>query len=101
MITKGLVRRSLAVLPLLLCAEVAWGQDTLRFYTLTPCRLADTRGPAGDFGGPALTSGTSRSFTAANRCGVPADAAALYVNATAIEPTDQGYIALSPSSAVP
>jgi hypothetical protein len=101
MITLALVRRPLAVLPLLLCADASRGQDALRFYTLTPCRLADTREPSGEFGGPALTSGTSRSFTAANRCGVPADARALYVNATAIEPTDRGRIALSSSSAVP
>src|SRR6266545_2772784 len=32
------------------------------FYTLIPCRLADTRDPTGPFGGPALQAGSTRAF---------------------------------------
>ena len=34
----------------------------LAFYPLTPCRIADTRNPAGVFGGPAFSAGQTRSF---------------------------------------
>ena len=34
----------------------------LRFVPVTPCRIADTRNPAGPFGGPFITGGTSRGF---------------------------------------
>src|ERR1017187_929206 len=44
----------------------------LRFVPITPCRVADTRNPPGDFGGPSITGGTSRDFTIPNSaCGVP------------------------------
>jgi hypothetical protein len=32
------------------------------FVGVTPCRIVDTRGPVGAFGGPALTAGVPRSF---------------------------------------
>jgi hypothetical protein len=62
------------------------------FYTLPPCRLVDTR--AGD--GPALTPGGVRSFEVAGRCGVPPDAVALAVNATAVAPSRGGHLTLFP-----
>ena len=34
----------------------------LRFVPVAPCRVADTRNPAGPFGGPFITGGTSRGF---------------------------------------
>ncbi|MGA2117739.1 MAG: hypothetical protein ABSH56_23645 [Bryobacteraceae bacterium] len=34
----------------------------LNFYTVTPCRIADTRGSDGTFGGPIMGSSTSRTF---------------------------------------
>src|ERR1700693_3746127 len=35
----------------------------LPFIGVTPCRVVDTRTPVGPFGGPAFTSGLTRSFT--------------------------------------
>ena len=35
----------------------------LSFYTVTPCRLADTRNANGPLGGPALQAGAVRPFT--------------------------------------
>ena len=35
----------------------------LPFIGVTPCRVVDTRNPVGPFGGPAFTSGLTRSFT--------------------------------------
>jgi hypothetical protein len=57
------------------------------FFTLTPCRLIDTRNPTGPYGGPSLAAGASRSFTLAGQCGIPPTATALSVNVVSIGPT--------------
>jgi hypothetical protein len=60
------------------------------FYTVTPCRIADTRNPDGPSGGPALAAGDSRSFPATGLCGIPATARAIAVNLAVFLPTDVG-----------
>ncbi|MES1243205.1 MAG: matrixin family metalloprotease [Acidobacteriota bacterium] len=67
------------------------------FFTLTPCRLLDTRDPDGDYGGPALQTGQSRTFAAAGRCGIPSTAIALSINVTAVAPSANGNLVLFPS----
>ncbi|MFN2386619.1 MAG: hypothetical protein ABR576_10100, partial [Thermoanaerobaculia bacterium] len=32
------------------------------FVAMVPCRIVDTRGPVGLYGGPALAAGTTRDF---------------------------------------
>jgi streptogramin lyase len=44
-------------------------------YTLTPCRVMDTRNPAGPLGGPALAANTTRLFTVAGKLRHPLDRA--------------------------
>jgi hypothetical protein len=66
------------------------------FHTLTPCRVLDTRGPAGDNGGPALGGGMSRVFPFAGRCGIPATAKAVALNITVIDATQLGHLRLYP-----
>jgi beta-mannanase/chitodextrinase len=62
-------------------------------------RLADTRTTAPV--GP-IAAGTSRCFTVAGQAGIPADAAGVIVNLTAIGPTGQGWLTLFPNGqAVP
>jgi len=68
-----------------------------RFYTLTPCRAADTREPDGPSGGPALSPNADRSFAFWNRCGVPATARAVSVNLTVTQPAAQGHLTLYPA----
>ncbi len=63
------------------------------FYTLTPCRLVDTRSP-GD--GPALAAGEIRELDLVSRCGVPASAVALSLNITAVQPTGAGHLSFAP-----
>jgi len=70
------------------------------FYTLTPCRVVETRSANGPRGGPALTGGTVRSFPIAGNCGVPADAMAVAINVTVTEPTAAGDLGLAPTSTV-
>lgn len=79
-------------------AEVA-----LKFHTLPPCRVVDTRGPAGPTGGPSLAAGTARTFPIASACGVPAWASAVALNLTVVSPTVAGDLRLYPGgeAAVP
>lgn len=67
------------------------------FFTLTPCRLLDTRDPNGPYGGPVLLAGQLRTFSAAGRCGIPSTAAAFSINVTAVSPTAGGYLSLMPA----
>ena len=75
------------------------GVDTglLDYYTLPPCRLADTRNANGPSGGPALNGGAVRTFPVTGICDVPADALAVSVNITAFQPTGSGALRLFPS----
>jgi hypothetical protein len=68
----------------------------LAFHTLTPCRLVDTRGPSGSFGGPALAANTSRTFIVVGRCGLPATAWAVALNVAVTAPTAAGYLRVYP-----
>lgn len=73
------------------------------FYTVTPCRLIDTRGPTGPYGAPSLAAGNNRSFVATGEgvpCGVPASATAISINITAVLPTTgPGHLTFYPSGA--
>lgn len=69
-----------------------------QFYSVTPCRVADTRNPQGAFGGPALVAGVARNFqvTAAG-CGIPANATAFALNITAVPIGPLGYVTVWPA----
>jgi hypothetical protein len=70
------------------------------FYIVTPCRVADTRNPAGPSGGPILGAGTTRSFPLTGGvCGIPATALAVSVNLTAVGAVAPGYLTLYPGDA--
>ncbi len=74
------------------------GAGTLQFYPLAPCRVLDTRGPTGTFGGPALTAGIARSFPIrSSACGVPATAQAYSFNVTAVPHGRLGFLTLWPT----
>lgn len=72
-----------------------------RLYTITPCRLVDTRNPDGPFGGPALAAGAVRSFSVSGGgCPIPADAAAVSLNITVADPTAPGTLTFFPGTGV-
>ena len=54
----------------------------LQFFTVTPCRVLDTRTAEGPSGGPALVAGAIRTFPAANICNIPSSAHAIVANLT-------------------
>ena len=68
------------------------------YYPLTPCRLVDTRGAAGPFGGPSLTAGSTRTFALPSAsCGLPPRALAYSLNMTVVPPGPLGYLTVWPA----
>jgi hypothetical protein len=68
------------------------------FFTVTPCRLIDTRNAAGEYGGPAIEAGTDRTFDiVSGACGIPATASAISVNVTVTGATAAGNLRLFPA----
>lgn len=66
------------------------------FYTVAPCRIVDTRGPAGPYGGPALQGRQTRAFALGGECGVPTSAKAVALNVTVVGATARGYLTIYP-----
>ncbi|HYU35720.1 MAG TPA: hypothetical protein VEW48_26485 [Thermoanaerobaculia bacterium] len=73
----------------------------LDFYTLSPCRLLDTRQAYGATGGPALPPTVPRVLVVKSLCGIPAGAKALAVNLTVVNPPGAGFVRLFPGNADP
>jgi len=81
---------------------VLYPNNATRFYTIPPCRLADTRNPVGPSGGPAIGASAVRTFPVAGQCGIPSTARSVALNVTAIVPGAAGNLRLFPSgTAVP
>jgi hypothetical protein len=82
--------------------SIAVSQSTsgLRFISIPPCRVVDTRDatkPAG-FGPPSLVGEASRSFTLPNGpCGIPATAQAYSLNVTVVPQGELGYLTVWPT----
>ncbi len=67
------------------------------FYTVSPCRLIDTRDSNGPFGGPALAGGATRVVAMAGRCGISTVAVAVSANVTVVGPTADGHLTIYPT----
>lgn len=65
------------------------------YYTVTPCRLVDTR----DEGFP-LQPGDERIFDLTGSCGIPATARAVVANVTVTETASTGHVRLWPADEV-
>lgn len=78
--------------------QAAWAQAPLNFFTVTPCRVVDTRNPQGTFGGPSLQANSSRSFPIpASSCGIPANASGYSFNVTVVPAGGLAYLAMWPT----
>ncbi len=70
----------------------------LAFYPVAPCRIADTRNTNGQFGGPIMQGGTSRSFPVpASACNIPSSAAAYSLNVTVVPSGMLSYLTIWPT----
>jgi hypothetical protein len=80
----------------LLTVSTASAEGPFQFYSVTPCRLADTRDPNGLTGGPALQSGVVRNLAVwgnnARPCGISTSAKAVALNVTVVTPNNFGYL---------
>jgi hypothetical protein len=68
-------------------------QIAMDFYTVTPCRIVDTRSPAP---GSPLASGVSRTFAIVGNCLIPPTARAISFNVTVTASTSSGNVRLFP-----
>jgi hypothetical protein len=77
------------------------GSGTLAFFSLPPCRIVDTRGAPGQFGGPSLANGVARDFPILQspNCSIPPSALAYSLNVTALPKNQQrlGYLTVWPA----
>ena len=75
------------------------GIGASQFIAASPCRVADTRNPDGEFGGPPLPGGTVRNFVIPDNldCGIPATAAAYSLNVTVVPPGPLGFLTIWPT----
>jgi hypothetical protein len=75
--------------------------QALRFYTLSPCRLMDTRqsgGKSGAFGPPILAAGERRTIPVlGGGCGVPAGTKAYLLNVTVVPSGSLSYLTVWPA----
>ncbi|HXU30332.1 MAG TPA: VCBS repeat-containing protein [Thermoanaerobaculia bacterium] len=71
------------------------------FFTLSPCRVIDTRNANGPLGGPVLSSGALRDFSVFGVCGIPVTARALSTNVTVVAPSNLGFVRFSPGCEMP
>jgi chitinase len=83
--------------PLLTALRNAFRSTASSFFTLTPCRVADTRTAPALSGGPALAANTTRTFPAAGLCTIPTDAVAIAINVTVVGETDLGDLRIYPA----
>src|ERR1700726_3661986 len=73
------------------------GPSSNAYFTVTPCRVFDTR--AAD--APALQTGVARTIQVTGTCGIPTSAKMVAVNATVTQPTSAGSVELYPGDGTP
>jgi uncharacterized repeat protein (TIGR01451 family) len=75
--------------------QVVWGPAD--FFTVSPCRVVDTRNPPGPLGGPALPAQETRTFTVAGTCGIPSTAKAVSLNVAVTQASALGNLRIYPA----
>jgi hypothetical protein len=69
-----------------------------QYFSLTPCRVFDTRVSTGpSAGAPIIGSLTTRTFVVQGKCGVPVGAKAVSVNLSGVGPNGPGFITMFPT----
>ena len=95
--SKGIGRFALFLGATGLLMGRALADGPLQFYSVTPCRIVDTRRVVGVTGGPELASSSPRNFPVmGGTCGVPLTARAAILNITMVGPTASGFLTIWP-----
>lgn len=103
---ESVIPKSARILGLLIGIAAIGGEaraqsGPLQYYALPPCRVADTRAGSGfptGYGPPSIAGGgTQRTFTIANKCGIPATAVAVSFNFAVWGPTTRGGLRVFPA----
>ncbi len=83
----------------ILATTGAYSQSTaLQFVSVTPCRIADTRNPPGQFGGPTMDGNTERDFPIPlSACSIPPAALAYSLNVTVVPAGSLNYLTIWPT----
>jgi len=79
------------------------GEGGTVLIPVTPCRIVDTRGPAGPYGAPSLVAGSPRNFALlGGPCtGLPPAVIAYSLNITATNTTGPGFFKVFPQGSAP
>ena len=80
-----------------LTGSVASAVGPLQYFSVTPCRVVDTRTATGITGGPPLAAFQTRNFPMRGFCGISSTAVAVALNVTVVTPGSDGYLTLWPS----
>lgn len=75
-------------------------QLTEGYTSLTPSRVMDTRDGTGLSAAGKVTASGTRTLQITGRAGIPADATAVALNVTAVNPTEPSFISVYPRGAV-
>src|SRR4029453_4104375 len=99
--STGIRTSFLALAAVILAVSTASAAGPFQFYSVTPCRVADTRGNGftGLSGPPSLSAGAQRNFPIAGLCGVPSGPnapAAVALNVTVVGLSKDGFIKIWP-----
>ena len=66
----------------------------LKLHTITPCRVADTRDPAGPTGGAPIGSSETVVVQVTGSCGIPSTALSIAANVTVVSPSTAGSLSV-------
>lgn len=94
---KHIVRSFLVFALTLGGTSAVFADGPFQFYSLTPCRVVDTRNAVSTNGGPAMGGSATRNFQVQGTCGVPVGAKAVSLNVTITGPTADSHLRLWPS----
>jgi ELWxxDGT repeat protein len=72
-----------------------------RLHTIVPCRVGDSRDPAGPSGGTPLGAGGTLVFQVTGRCGIPPTAISVAANVTVVTPSAAGSLSVFAGVPVP
>ena len=97
MSTKILRSLLLGLALVVLTSAAAQAAGPFQFFSVTPCRIADTRNANGPRGGPALAASSVRTFPVAGSCGIPANAGTVSVSLTVTNAAAPGDLRVYPT----